>query len=92
MKLTGFLVLLALLSSEGAQPEEVSLMRKSADMQITVTRYTVKLTPPCLVCADCTAEEESDKGDKLQALVGVLDSPAAANPGAPLREEFRQTL
>ncbi len=68
-------------------------MRRSADMQITVTRYTVKLTPlVAFVCADCTAEEESDKGDKLQALVGVLDSPAAANPGAPLREEFRQTL
>jgi len=45
VKLTGFLVLLALLSSEGAQPEEVTLLRKSADMQITVTRYTVKLTP-----------------------------------------------
>ncbi|KAL0046337.1 hypothetical protein WJX82_009603 [Trebouxia sp. C0006] len=33
------------------------------------------------ITQDCTAEEESDKGDKLQALVGVLDSPAAANPG-----------
>ncbi len=50
-------------------------MRRSADMQITVTRYTVKLTPlVAFVCADCTAEEESDKGDKLQALTGVFDS------------------
>jgi hypothetical protein len=33
--------------------------------------------------ADCTAEEESDKGDKLQALIGVVDT------GSPLREKLR---
>ncbi len=45
---------------------------------------------------DCTAEEESDKGDKLHAGAGanwrLRQRPAAANLGSPLREQLRQTL
>ena len=60
MKLTEFLVVVALHSIKGAQPEEVSWIGKSADMLIKVTCYTFKLTLPWL--------------DKLQALTGVSDS------------------
>ena len=81
MKLTGFLVVMALLLCKSAQPEEVSWIRKSADMQINVTCHTGKLTLPGLPFLCRLHSRRRVKGDKLQALTGVLDSVLQLHAG-----------
>ncbi len=58
---TGSLVVMALLPFEGAQPEEVSWIRKSADMLHRVTCHTVKLTLPLVACFVQIAQQKKSQ-------------------------------
>ncbi len=78
VKLTWFLVLMALLWYNGAQPEEISWIKKSADMQIKVTCRSLKLALPVFLLQ---IAQQKKSQTKLQALTDVLDSVLQLHSG-----------